>query len=163
MMSIIFGWINFAILLGLGRYAYKRFLQSPIKKIIEKEDNDVLALRADASSLENHVVEVVMELKVQEQKAVELIEKVKLWQKSFEESQKENLDTVEKNQKSIDENNEIRSNNLAIKITRDKLLSLALVDVRGQLEKKFSKDGSASDFLDQVCNNLNSGKAAAHE
>lgn len=157
MMSIIFGWINFAILLVLGRYAYKRFLQSPIKKIIDKEEGDVLALRADASSLEGHVVEVVMELKVQEAKAAELIEKAKLWQKSFEESQKENLDVVEKNQKTIDQSNEIRLNNLAVKITRDKLLSLALVNVKGQLEKKFSKDSSASDFLDQVCSNFKLG------
>lgn len=154
MANLFFGWLNFLILLLISRYIYLKWFKLQIQAAIKTKDNFVQDLSCELSSLENQVKEGVFDLALQEQQAINLLQKVQDWQAVYQQDLHVQAAYIKDLQLQIDTKNQIKLQNLALILAQKKLLTVALAQADSQLRTRFVDQNLTSSFLAQACDKL---------
>ncbi len=157
MANLIFGWINFGVMLLVGRYVYLRWFKAQIKTAIIAKNNDLQNLDRELSSLENQIKETAINLELQKQQAALLLANVQRWQSVYLANQQAENAQIKLLQIQIDTKNQLKLQHLALESVQKKLLTQALEQATSLLQDQFNKPVVAKQFLQNICDKLDRG------
>lgn len=154
MANLVFGWINFGVMLLVGRYVYLRWFKTQIKTAIIAKKNEFQDLDRELSSLENQVKETAINLELQKQQAALLLANVQHWQDVYLSNQQVENAQIKLLQIQIDTKNQLKLQHLALASVQKKLLTQALEQASIILQDQFNKPTVAKQFLHNICDKL---------
>lgn len=154
MTNLIFGGINFVVILMVGKYVYLRWFRSQIVDAIASKDQYHQDLNSELSGLENKIKEVSLDLVLQQEQASDLLQKVQNWQAVYQADLQLQAAQVKSLQIAIDTKNQLKLQNLVVNLAQKKLLKQSLPQVEQGLIGRFADQLVAADFLKQACNKL---------
>lgn len=151
MTTLIFGGINFVVILFIARYVYLRWFKAQILAAIDNKSQIQKDLNLELSTLENRIKEVSLDLVVQQAQAMVLLQKVQDWQAvRLEHLRLQNIQ-IKALQVGIDTRNQLKLQNLVLNLAQKKIITVALPQVKQELQDHFAGQSFASDFLAQAC------------
>lgn len=154
MTSLIFGAINFVVILSIGRYVYLRWFKPQIIDAIASQEQHQQNLNSELSGLENKIKEISLDLVLQQQQANDLLQKVQDWNAAHFAALRTQNAQVKVLQIQIDTKNRLKSQNLAFDLAQKKILKIMLPKVGQGLVAHFENPSVASQFLQQICDKL---------
>jgi hypothetical protein len=150
MMSLIFAWLNFAIFIAIGRYAYQKWFKTQLEISIKAKADQIRNLQNEVSGLQNQIKELTVDVVLQEKQSLELLDKLKLWRAVFMADQQIELQKSIEMQAMIAQNNQIKLQNIAIKLAQKQLLVDVVAQAGDLLHEQFKRLEDANLMMDSV-------------
>lgn len=145
-----FNWLNFGILFFLGRYVFLRWFAASIHKSIKLDMEKLPTLQQELVCLENQIQEVALDFVLQQHKAISLTAKLARWQSEFEIIKLANDLELKALQSRLDQQDLIKTHNLALTITQNDILTTAVNQAANLLQINFTDQVQAQYFVDRA-------------
>lgn len=149
-----FNWLNFGILIFLGRYVFVRWFAAAIHKSIQLDMAKLPVLQQKLVDLENQVQEVSLDLILQQHKATNLTVKLARWQSEFEVNRLESDLELKSLQARLYQQNLIKKNNLALGLVQNDTLKTIVHQAANLLQINYADQVQAQYFVDQALTKL---------
>lgn len=154
MMSFIFAWLNFVIFITIGRYFYQRWFKTQLSASIKANSDKITNLQNEVGGLENQIKALAFDLVLQENQSIELLDKLKRWRTVFMADQQTELQKIADVQAVIAQNNQIKLQNIALKLAQKKMLADVVAQTNDLLHARFKKRENANLMTDRVLGKL---------
>lgn len=156
MMSLVFAWLNFAIYILIGRYAYQRWFKTQLSTAISAKKTKLQNLQNEVSGLENQIKELAVDLVLQEKQAVDLFAKLEKWREVALITQQTEQQEFANLQQMIAKNNQIKMQNLALKLAQKHMLANVVSQTTELLCEQFKQSENANIMMRGIFNKLES-------
>ena len=154
MINLVFAWLNLTIYILIGRYAYRKWFKTQLNDSIKLKQERFQKLQDDLSNLECQLKDLEADLILQKQESANLLDKLKRWQTMFMAAQQVELQAILDVQQVIAKNNQIKMQNLSLKLSQKQMLDRVLSQTTELLQNQFRRPEDASLMLNSVIDKL---------
>lgn len=159
LMTIAFRFINAGILVVLGVYIYKKYIQPAMRKEIEDRERFLKGLAEQKRALEYQQHEMEDRIESDKKLCASLRDRVMQWARK-EQALKELREAQRVARiKELERITKMRADSIAIAHAQQQVLPLAVAHARQELEKKMSSDKAGALYLDNVIKMLTTDRS----
>ena len=146
-VSIVFRLLNFAAVLGLFAYLFKRYALDLIKSQMHEKEQRHEGLKQQTKELEHEEKKMGKALADQERLYKEITKKIQIWHSSFEQILKDRFDEKERLRAFLIEKKAQQEKSLIAHRIHGLIFSSVLQRTSDQLVQKFIPDAVGRSFL----------------
>ena len=158
-ISVIFRLINFAILIALFTYLFKRYALETLKESMAGEQEALSALQQNKEQLTLSSRLATQSLADQEQLCIVLARKVDAWQAVCNHELAQRQQEKERLLQQLIAKNQEQSDNVAFDSVQRHVLPIVLVKAKAQLQTMFESEEKGRVYIEQLVEQLKKGKA----
>jgi hypothetical protein len=153
-ISLLFRLINFAALIALAWYLFKKYGLQAMKRAMAQQQEALLGLYTQQSTLDKQHAYAKTQYLQDEQEGYRLLEKIKSWKTAIDDAARIDREYYELLQGQIEQRSREQAGYLQEKTMQSQILAQALETARMQLANQFKKTDATQQYLEQLFNSL---------
>ena len=150
MIDALFNVLNFALLLALGVYCFKRYVIPALKTEIVADKVDKLNLEHEYNSLEEAQQQLQEQMKAQEELYKDLKIKVHSWNQAFSQAEQQKIALHEQLLSELIHKYEYQEAQKTLYRVQKKIMPQAITKAQQELEQKFQSPQAGLVYINQV-------------
>ena len=151
-INVLFRFLNFAVVVAVGWYVYRRYLKHTIEETIHDKEILSKGIKELSYMLEGQILTLDEELKDQHDRCEQLKEKVMEWQEAVNKLQAKKTEQRVSLLQQINDRIYERSARLSQNTQAKTMVPLAMMRAKESLQDRFSQSHNQREFLSELVN-----------
>lgn len=155
-IDLIFSFINLAIVIALGTYAFIRFIKPGIKQEIHTQIEEISHLKTERVRLIEKQSQLEQEILEQEKLCKQLKEKVSFWRDVYTKDKQDMLDQTKQLQSALKDKIAQQSHNYQLDKMQKQIAHTVYSTLETDLEKYFTHDQHTESYFNTILKKIKS-------